>query len=104
MPIDDFNITHEQAAQRLTNIWQAQNLVERQEWDLQQEEDDKVNRQDQEWHQQQEEEHQHLLEEEKELTREEEWKKNFPPVQQGSHIFRHSKTTVSACYPQTQKG
>ncbi|KIJ09472.1 hypothetical protein PAXINDRAFT_17439 [Paxillus involutus ATCC 200175] len=81
--VDDFNITHEQAAHRLTNIWQAQNLVERQEWDLRQEEDDEVNRQDQERRQQQE-ECQRLLEEELQQV---------PPIQQSSHIFRHSETT-----------
>ncbi|KIK72026.1 hypothetical protein PAXRUDRAFT_22491 [Paxillus rubicundulus Ve08.2h10] len=74
--VDNFNITHEQAAQRLTNIWQAQNLIERQEWNLQQEENDEANRLDQERCQKQQEECQRLLEEEQELARQEEQKKN----------------------------
>ncbi|KAF8833909.1 hypothetical protein BDN67DRAFT_1017054 [Paxillus ammoniavirescens] len=90
--VDDFNITHEQAAQRLTNIWQAQNLVERHEWDLQQEEDDEANRQDQEQHQQQEEERQHLLEEEQELTRQER-KKNR------NKFLPYNKVPISSAIP-----
>ncbi|KAF9220548.1 hypothetical protein BS17DRAFT_759530 [Gyrodon lividus] len=31
--IDDLGITHEQAAQRLANIWQAQNAIDKEEWD-----------------------------------------------------------------------
>ncbi|KIK90618.1 hypothetical protein PAXRUDRAFT_14248 [Paxillus rubicundulus Ve08.2h10] len=91
--VDNFNITHEQAAQRLTNIWQAQNLVERQEWDLQQEENDEANRLDQERRQQQEEECQHLLEEEQELTRQEEWKNNH------NKFLPYNKVPMSSAIP-----
>ncbi|KIK73042.1 hypothetical protein PAXRUDRAFT_21293 [Paxillus rubicundulus Ve08.2h10] len=91
--VDDFNITHEQAAQRLTNIWQAQNLVESQEWDLQQKENDEANRLGQEWHQKQEEECRHLLEEEQELARQEEQKKNR------NKFLLYNKVPISSAIP-----
>jgi len=33
--VNDFLISHEEAAQRLLAIWQAQNALDRQEWDAQ---------------------------------------------------------------------
>jgi hypothetical protein len=74
--VDDFGITHEQAAQRLTTIWGAQNAIDREEWDAQQEDIAEVARLEQEQRQQLEEEQQRAREEEQELAQQEERKKN----------------------------
>ncbi|KIK82059.1 hypothetical protein PAXRUDRAFT_14926 [Paxillus rubicundulus Ve08.2h10] len=36
--VNDFQIMHDQAAQHLTAMWEAQNILDREEWDMQQEE------------------------------------------------------------------
>jgi hypothetical protein len=74
--VNNFGITHEQAAQRLTTIWGAQNAIDREEWDAQQEDIAEVARLEQEQRQQLEEERQRAREEEQELAQQEEQKKN----------------------------
>ena len=37
--VNDFHISHKEVAQRLLAIWQAQNALDRQEWDAQLEAD-----------------------------------------------------------------
>ncbi|KAF9232441.1 hypothetical protein BU15DRAFT_55021 [Melanogaster broomeanus] len=74
--VDDFHITHEQAAQRLTAIWEAQNALDREEWNLQQEELAEAARLEQEQRLRQEEGRQRAADEEQELAKQEERKNN----------------------------
>ncbi|KAF9231163.1 hypothetical protein BU15DRAFT_16354, partial [Melanogaster broomeanus] len=74
--VDDFHITHEQAAQRLTAIWEAQNALDREEWNLQQEELAEAARLEQEQCLRQEEGRQRAADEEQELAKQEERKNN----------------------------
>ncbi|KAF8834043.1 hypothetical protein BDN67DRAFT_862831, partial [Paxillus ammoniavirescens] len=69
-------ITHEQAAQRLAAIWEVQNILDREEWDIQQQELAEAARLEQEQHLRQEEDRQRAVEEEQELAKQEECKKN----------------------------
>ncbi|KIK80287.1 hypothetical protein PAXRUDRAFT_101128, partial [Paxillus rubicundulus Ve08.2h10] len=74
--VDNFNISHEEAAQQLLEIWTAQNKLNHREWDAHQEAEDNQARQEQEHilRCQEEEERLHLQEEE--AARQEEKKKN----------------------------
>ncbi|KAG9310930.1 hypothetical protein JVU11DRAFT_8803 [Chiua virens] len=74
--VDDFNLTHQQAAQRLKDIWNAQNMLDKEEWDIQQRELAEVARVEQQRHHQQEEDRQRAADEEHELAVQEERKKN----------------------------
>ncbi|KAG6372007.1 hypothetical protein JVT61DRAFT_8702 [Boletus reticuloceps] len=74
--VDDFGLTHELAAQRLAAMWQAQNNIDREDWDNLQEELAEAARLQQVERRLEEEEQQRALDEEKELTKQEERKKN----------------------------
>ena len=74
--VDNFNISHEVAAQCLLDIWMAQNAIEQQEWDAQQEAKAEQERQQQERLLAQREEEEHLCLQEEETLCQEERKKN----------------------------
>ena len=74
--VNDFLISHEEAAQRLLAIWQAQNALDRQEWDAHLEADVQAAQRAREQQQHEEEERQRLLMEEQGTALQEEKKKN----------------------------
>jgi hypothetical protein len=74
--IDDFHISNQQAAQRLTDIWIEQNTIDREEWDAQVEAEALLAEQREEQICVQEEERQRREEEELEQAKQDERKKN----------------------------
>ena len=70
--INAFNLTHQEAADQLCDLWQAQNAINRQDWDAQQEIQAAQRRQEQEQiHAQQEQEEREKQQEEEEAKKEE---------------------------------
>jgi len=74
--VNDFHISHEEAAQRLLAIWQAQNALDRQEWNVQLEADARATQQAREQQCHKDKEQQRLQMEEQESVLQEERKKN----------------------------
>ena len=74
--VDDFNISHGEASQRLLAIWQTQNALDRQEWDAQQEVQAQEVHRAREQQQQQDEEQARAQIEDQEAALQEERKKN----------------------------
>ena len=74
--VDDFNISHEEASQRLLAICQMQNALDRQEWDAQQEVLAQEAHRAREQQQQQDDERARVQTEEQEVALQEERKKN----------------------------
>ncbi|KAH0833449.1 hypothetical protein J3R83DRAFT_12564 [Lanmaoa asiatica] len=74
--IDDFQLTHKQAALRLTNLWRQQNTIDRQDWDAKRQRENLRAEQEELERQAQAEELQRQQDEEEEQARLDERKKN----------------------------